>query len=985
MMTKTLKKFVFAAFSVVLVMCAFMLVACDSRKSNKPREEGKGMFKDGVKTDIYVGSCVDVDDYIIRFDDALSYTVSYSYTNKENKTVTGKIKGSTFYPTVETKYTLLYEVEELSRVLYSSIELNVYGDPPEISVTALPLAYEKGDTVSFKVLTMAANPYSETVSSFNIEKVNYRKFNVDLEETTVSGTEKETVFTDETEFTFDESGTYTFTLAGTADDKTTRVEFNVEVADKTRVNDNVLNDGSGYVMKNAEVDGDKIRLIQAEYSDASFVVMDGEYYDQDVVRIEFKGKNCPNIGFLIQPDTTAFNPYDLYTGLGFVFSMEHHYTDKFSIHGYGKGHGKGEGRFAGMNLHNGNSITGYMGRDNFEDDKYYAIELNEDSGSVESLLSVFHLRIFEISDYGKSTQSQKQVYAADVPTTDKLEAKLTTGKLVFYGSAKENVTFKYFMPITKVGNFERNGNTVTWDSADGAEYLVSTDGSTFTAQAGNSYTFEEFIPEVTPLYVKAKRPVNVLVGGASAYNLEETENYTGDEFIKSESALSLTQNKNGEAKHVNASIPFVSGAKQSYAATKDDFAAGSFAMVEFKGKAMPGRVIFGASELSETANSIVGTGLTFDDVFYNLVYHKKDASTAADISRPVANTPSANRGVYKGKVNRGYLTGLHESEYPNSAVNAGTNFILVAGADNSANGVEVTYYLYKRIGADHAELIDSGKIYQADATLTDGKIVFASTNVASTVNAYLQIHSIGAFDEVNATLKERYNTEIFVMDKVFDATTGTGAEFVSDGVLDLTCNFISGDKKNYISTKETYGSGTFTALEFKGKEYPPQVLFGVQSLSQVPDSIVGIGFDCDISVWNGAIYYKPDAATAADKNTVTAAHLSRGYFDEQRLNNGESVFKGNKEKDFVLICGATQNASGGIDLKWTLYTKANNALTKVHTETKTIANAVWKDGKICVTSSDTTHSHLTKVRYYAPDTEENLMTKLGTIYTMPNA
>ena len=266
MMKKTLKKFLFMVLTAVLALCAVLLVACNSNTTlNKPTEAGEGMFKTGAKTEVFIGSCVDTDDYIVKFDDALRYKLSYRYTDKSGETKTETVKGNTFYPTVETVYTLVYEVEKKDKILTGTFDINVYDNPPVIEVSELPLTYEKGDTVSFKVLTMAANPYSEDVSKFDIEKVTYRKHNIDLEETVVEGSEKETVFDNgETEFTFGECGSYTFTLAGTADGKTSRADFRVEVVDPTKGNADVLKKDDEYVMHNAEVEGDKVRLVQAE-------------------------------------------------------------------------------------------------------------------------------------------------------------------------------------------------------------------------------------------------------------------------------------------------------------------------------------------------------------------------------------------------------------------------------------------------------------------------------------------------------------------------------------------------------------------------------------------------------------------------------------------------------------------------------------------------------------------------------------------------
>lgn len=976
-MSKKTKRIFLAVLFAALILSLAAFYGCGK---DKPTEAGSGMFREGVKTDILVGSCIDVEDYVVQMEGALSRTVRFKYLLNGAEQI-DTVSGATYYPMTEGEYTLLYQAELSDKILSADMKLNVYGEPPEIVVADYPLVYDKGDTVKFSLLLMAANPYSPDVNKFKIEKVEYFKSNIDLEESSDESKYYETVFTDEDRFTFDEYGTYVFTFSGTAGDKTSYETLRVEVVEGGLGNSDVLVENEEYVMKNAQLSGNLVRLVQAEYASASYVVMDGEYYDQDVIRVEFKGKNCPNIGFLTIPDVGVFNPYDLFGGYGYTFSMEHLYTDKFSIYGYGVSYGKGLGRFGGMNLHNGNSVTGYMGRDNLENDKYYAIELNIDSGSVENLLTVFRLRIFEIENYGEAGAVQTLVYKADVPANNEKEAKLTKGKLVFYGSAKEDIVFRYVKPTTKVENFTLSGNTVTWDAVAGAEYFVSEDGVNYTKQTENSYTFDNFISEVTPLYVKTAFPGSTLLGGAAVFNTEETEAYAGDAFIKSESAPQLTQNVNGAIKHVNAVAPFISAAKQSYVVTKNDYAPGTYLLLEFRGAECPGRIVFGAQNLGETADSVVGTGFYFDNNWGTTGYYKKDTETAADVSM------EGDRFISKGKLNRGYLTG-NEGIYPGTAANNSTNFILAVSADNAQGGVELVYYLYKRVGADDAELLETSKIFISGATLSNGKIAVFSSNVDTKITTKVKLHVPADFVTIDDLLYAKYSARMFVMSDYFEATNGAQGKRNADDTLDISLPLITNQKYNYIATKQSYAPGTFVMLEFKGAAFPGEILFGADNISDVTyvksaaDATSGIGWSLDRLIWGATGYYKKDAQTAAEiyisgNGYINGGRLTRGFFNENTDAFPQSA--GNKTKDFVVITGAS-NVTGGVKVEYVIFEKnSNGTLTLIENNSFVQADATLSAGKIFITSSCQIPG-VSAFKYFTPGTFEEVCGQLESAY-----
>ena len=157
-------------------------------------------------------------------------------------------------------------------------------------------------------------------NEFKFEKVDYYETAFDLEKTVNEQSKFSKSLDGETKIKFDKAGIYEFTISCSVEDESATGIVKVVVIDQSKKGNAefVKKNGESYWSENAEIEGDIVKLTQADYDSASYLVLDGTYYDEDVIRVDFKGQNCPQIGLLTQPIENAYNPYALYGGKGFT-------------------------------------------------------------------------------------------------------------------------------------------------------------------------------------------------------------------------------------------------------------------------------------------------------------------------------------------------------------------------------------------------------------------------------------------------------------------------------------------------------------------------------------------------------------------------------------------------------------------------------------------------------------------------------------------
>ncbi len=1010
------------ALALVLCGCIFGLFACGEEEkidltSNEiqtvaPAETEK-MFAENTKTDVLVNSCIDVEDYIVKHTGSLDRAVQFKFTDKKGVDQSVTVRGATYYPTISGVYTLVYTEQFKDRIVRDSMKITVFSETPEIKISNLPLFYSKGRTVNFRLLLNNANPFCDVSNDYKMESVTYYQMNVDLEETKKEGTEKVTTFTNETKYTFEEYGTYIFTFSVEFDGLTGYSNFRVEVLEGNQGNDDTLlvpkteeNDegeevvvGTQYASDKAQVKDNVVRLIQSEYDSASYLVLEEDYHDTDVLRVEFKGKNAPNIGLLTIPNYDENNPYGLISGKGYTLSFEHTYTNMFSIWGPGD---RGSGRFGGNNMHNGNSVTGYFGRVNFDDDKYYLVETNLETASRDEMLSVFHLNIYEIEKYGTPEQSYKNVYFAEVPAGSSKEGKIEKGKIVFYSSAKEDVTFKYYKPTGRVKNIAINGDTVTWDAVDGASYLVSVNGIDYTKQTANSFYYPNFIENLTPLFVKVLvddgftnledgtpkmswtvttdagiiRSGKNLVDGPAIFNryvAPESEAYTGTDIEVSEGTGELTQDVGLTVPHANVSVPFVGIDKQTYMVTKDSYESGTYVAMEFIGNKMPSFILFGVNDIGTGLDEADGVGVDMDYyVFGARSYYKANKDAEVVFGEMLHN--KLTRGYFKS-----YATDATFSNDDDFKFAAITKYVLVIGAVQDGADVKINYYIYAQTGIDAYSLIEEKIIVAANATLNEGKIAVRSTVKVGGQVSEFKVYTPDTLANLNVMLDDVYGItcqEIVDVTKVF---ASKGSEILKNTDGSYTFNMPLSIEYNWVATKQAYGSGTYIMTEFVGTALPGNIIFGVNNVND-PLTIKEVVSYNGQYTWNGVglysdHWYQPylysKKAGADATYTAVVGKFTRGT-DPGYLATSDVR---------VMITGV-ENDGANVKVTNTIYTKNGTTLTLFDNQTYTVNGYNVSEGSIVLSSSCCFGQATQGLKLWTIGTKTDVETKLNSVYTI---
>ncbi len=1018
------RKYLIVLLTIVMCACLSCFFACGGSNDTKqdltatdlvtvaPSTEAEKMFVDNPKLEVLVGSCMDLEDYIIRHDDCINRALQLKFTDKQNTVQLVTVNGATYYPTVSGKYTLIYTEQVKGKILRDSLEITVYAEAPEIKVAAYPLFYSKGQTARLKLLLINANPYCKESNDYVMESVTYYQSNVDLEETVKEGTRTTFNFTNEKEYTFEEYGTYIFTFSVEVDGLKGYGNLRVEVLENNQGNaDTFIRDDGTYASSNVQVNGDLVRLVQADYPSASYMVLDEDYYDQDVVRIEFKGKNCPNIGLLTIPNYEVYNPYGIISGKGYTLSLEYSYNDMFSIWGSGLYLGRGEGRFGGMNLHNGNSATGYFGRNNLENGKYYMLETKLDSGSVDEMLTVFYLKIYEIENYGTPEQKYVNVYDAKVPAGTGPENKIEKGKVVFYSSANEDVVFKYYKPVSRVKNFEVNGDVISWDEVPGAtKYLVSVNGQAYTEQTETTYTYPNFVKDLTPLYVKPVVDTPFVSGedGSAKLNWTKTnadgvevaysnlldgpavfnkyvpapsESYSGNAFIVNELGGTLTQDIGVTTPHANAALSFNSVDKQAYMVTKDSYAPGSYVAMEFIGNRCPSFILFGVSDIDTGANETVGVGVDMDySAFAARGYNKVDKD-----SEPVYYTSANNRltyGYFKStNIDRSYSIN-QEPDFNFASV---TKYLLVIGAEQNGANVDVHYNIFAQTGVDSWALYESNVIVVENATLNAGKIAVRSSLRLPGHTCDYKIYTPDTLENINTLIGDLYGLSYFDSEKTF-INSGSAVLLNNKGGYDISMSLAN--PYNYLATRQEYEPGTYFMAEMKTKDIPGMIMFGVDNPTDTivtKDLETGDGIDNKQNTWNGVGLYteyvwNPEVYSKKAGSDATYT-LAGGKFTTN-TDPGSMIGDIGKDNEIVLVMGA-YNEGENSKVHYIIYQKDGDVLSKYNEMTYTISGMNVGTGSILFASKHRAGAMpATDIMLWTIGSKTDIETKLNAEYNV---
>lgn len=690
----------------------------------------KAEFKENVKTDIQVNQCIDIEDYIVKVPNT-TYKITFSYEDTVKQTdVVDELEGVTYFFKQTTDYIMEYTVTSGKKSKSAELKFSVYGLAPTLTVGVPVITYPKNTTVNLEALIENANPFYTPVDcTVEIQSVYYQRESVTLEKTIEEGTSYERSLKDEETFTFDKEGSYLFTLAASSEYGTSTETIKVEVLNKSSGNEDTLKNENGEaVIYNAEVDGNTVRMLRgAESSTVSYMVLDGEYGEDDVFRFEFKGKNCPQIGLLTKEDETSINPYGIRNGQGYVFSFEDNYTDKFSCWGPTKR--------AGSNLHNGNTSSGYFGRDDFEDDKYYSVEARVFTyKETETHLQVF---IYRLDGYNTDNESFSLIYKARVGWK-KRDGHPSSGKIIFYGSLKENICFKYYKPMTQdidssTFNYNQATRTLSWGAVEGALYHISLDNVNYTQQSKPSYVLNGSTYGTQAVYVKTA----TLRDSVSYVVLMHPEGDV-DKIGVGGSVPSVRYSE--DCKQITAEIdPHNKGGERfknvNYIYTEKDYSAGSnYIRLEFTGAEFAGNILFGVTnEPSSTMDNVYGFGLCLD--YNGGGYHLNNASTNSIVRAKFVSgealTPYLNYNYLR-------LKDKNEDAQTEAGCVRGEggekNFVMIIGTsvyeEGNVKQISLDIWLYEKISDTEIKLLTERSYKRSQTTPNEtGKIMITGNYI----------------------------------------------------------------------------------------------------------------------------------------------------------------------------------------------------------------------------------------------------------------
>ncbi len=1009
--------------SLVFLFSAFAFVGCANKEvidlTKVEASVGENMFKTNIKKYFVIESVIDIDDYIVKLDGMKDYSVHFNYIDDNGESKTDVVKGTTYYFMSKGTYEMVYTADVGGGYVRQSIELEVQGKGLSILTNKYPLIYAKDTEVLLKALTVNANPYCSATNEFKYEKVDFYQTAFDLDKTVNEETKYTKSLEGETKIKFDKAGTYDFTISCTADGEYASAIIKVAVVDESKKGNEeyvLKNELGEYASSNAEIDGNIVKLVQADYNAASYLALEGKYYDEDVIRVDFKGQNCPQIGLLTQPIEGAYNPYALYGGKGFTFSLEYSYRNMFSI--WGDKATTGLGRFSGTNMHNGNSSTGYFGLENFDKDKYYTLEINLSTTSAPESVNIFRIAILEIENYGTSEESYKKVYPTaeqnakyfEVPAGSSKDYE--SGNVVFYGSRYDDITFKIYKPTGRVDGFARNGNTVTWDQVEGVVYYVSTDGARYTMQTENSYTFTEFYENKTPLYVIAEKSEGYIAidkasnnqkkyYNAAIYNNvlpEETvpyEDKDGEFIFANATDSEFSKSPDPQKTHINISLKKTGQQVFNYVRTKTEYDPGTYAIMSFKGSNFPGVVLFGTKEQTMSTEHDKTQGIGF--------YLDTNSGGRAYINTTPGGTATISQFGTKSYLDRGYLNSGHAAYFGEDVIagNKIRNFVVVLGVENVEGGVELNYVLFREKYDESLELVQDMSYFIAGEQLEEGSIAVGATrHQDGTTFTYKWYQPQENLEAALAVVEDQYgmiyqrspldpNALEFIGNGGVSVNANGTYDTIVDDTYDTELSFVGATKVTYGKTSKTYAPGTYIMTEFLGANTPNGIFFGVQGIGGqetienrwATTQIAGVGIISDDAM--GASYFHKDVANISEATSGklggNGGKFSRGYFLGNEKNFPGSVEALNSERTYVLIAGA-DNTDSGVTVEYFLFEKeSNEELIFIERRSQEIAGASMDEGYIAFNTS--VNSRISpKFKLYTPDARVNVFELLEELY-----
>ena len=424
----------------------FSILACFALLSSCGTTNGNVVLKliDDVYHGTYeVGCPIDVENFVYcsARDKA---SISVTYTDSDNKSITEEIKGHVYYPVIAGTHLFSYSVSDKT----VEKEVSVVDAVPSLSIDSVPYVASLNETVYFDELIDDIRPqYAPKDATLSVYGVEHRFAPIDLNETYG---EWESVSFEKDSFVVSEMGQYRVAVRVENGTKTTSGYINVSVARKNKDgNDGVYkNDKTGKYYSNNVIIGeneDIYRLPASNYNDMSYVVLNDDFKLGDALEVKFKGKNLPSIGMYLEGNSLSYSPFDPYSAKGYFLTWEYGGTSRYVLYGPECLSSKA----VKVAVEKRNEYWGYQ---DLEDDKHYSMKcyISGNSNSSGTYTHYITWTLAEILDYGTSNERYGDVVKSLNASgwTDK--HSITKGKFALYSSLYKDITFQVKYGLEKI-------------------------------------------------------------------------------------------------------------------------------------------------------------------------------------------------------------------------------------------------------------------------------------------------------------------------------------------------------------------------------------------------------------------------------------------------------------------------------------------------------------------------------------------------------
>ncbi|MGN1053044.1 MAG: hypothetical protein ACI4SH_06640 [Candidatus Scatosoma sp.] len=514
-MRRIFKNLLLTICSVVLVLASVMGFAACQGIGDNPIEIT-------FKTQPYqytVGNVIDVYDLVEKEKDVeYSFFISYLTKSESGETVSSdktEIKGTTYYFSVASRYTLYVTATLGKKTVENSLEFDVAGSAPVLLVPSTTLVYNVGAKVRVNILIDRISPIVIPASSNMV--VDYYTYQenqaVKLDNTTNTNPRTKTELDGEdTTFRveFAREGLYEFHVIAKNDEKTADGVFKVAILpDQSAKIEGI----SAY--KNAEfgakedgsVDSSVVRLIGSDdLAKASYVVLEDEFVGGQVARFEFYGRNLPYIGLFNEDDENAIDGNSILVGgKGYTFTMERAtVSNQTRLYGCGRMGTKSSPLRTSSNAEE--YAFEHWGFTDFEEGKHYFLEIMMKptgklvanptgwggdflKGGIYQDMGLYFI-VYEVNESSSNPYTvvaySSARFAKDINSWFE-EGEEVKGKLVAYSSISKDITFKYHRDTLlgaefdeKAIEFDKETKTLSWTAVEGAVNYIVTKGNSDT-------------------------------------------------------------------------------------------------------------------------------------------------------------------------------------------------------------------------------------------------------------------------------------------------------------------------------------------------------------------------------------------------------------------------------------------------------------------------------------------------------------------------